>query len=124
MRKTRENMKNENYSNELNRLLTFMEEKLADEMPTAIFNLDYFVLAILDQKDSFIYKRLDDNLTSMTMETLFNAYYELVKSVDKLSKKEIKFSYNSYAPTEFKKILEVNYKSNYIHFLDYQILDN
>lgn len=72
-------MKNENYSNELNRLLTFMEEKLADEMPTAIFNLDYFVLAILDQKDSFIYKRLDDNLTSMTMETLFNAYYELVR---------------------------------------------
>lgn len=72
-------MKNENYSNELNRLLSFMEEKLVEEMPTAIFNLDYFILAILDQKDSFIYKRLDDNLTEMTLETLFNAYYQLAR---------------------------------------------
>lgn len=96
-------MKNERYSNELNRLLTFMEEKLADEMPTAIFNLDYFILAILDQKDSFIYRRLDDNLTSMTMETLFNAYYELVKQ-RRLSairpNREIKYD------SKFQKILE------------------
>ena len=40
-----------------------------------------------------------------TKGDLSNAYYEVVKSVEKLSKKEIKFSYNSYAPTEFKKIL-------------------
>jgi len=71
-------MQNEKYSNELNRLLTFMEEKLIEEMPTAVFNLDYFILAILNQKDSFIYRRLDDNLTQMTLDTLFNAYYQLV----------------------------------------------
>lgn len=96
-------MKNENYSNELNRLLTFMQDVLADEMPTAVFSLDYFVLAVLDQKDSFIYKRLDDNLTTMTMETLFNAYSRLVKQKTLSGirpNREIKYD------TAFQKTLE------------------
>lgn len=97
-------MKNEKYSNELNRLLTYMEDKLSEEMPTAIFNLDYFILAILDQKDSFIYRRLDENLTEMTLETLFNVYYQLVKQ-RRLSgirpHREVKYD------SKFQKILEL-----------------
>ena len=38
---------NENYTNELNRLLGFMENTLGREMPTPVLTLDYFILAIL-----------------------------------------------------------------------------
>ena len=41
----------------------------------------------------------------LTKGDLSNAYYEVVKAVDKLSKDEIKFSYNSYSPSNFKTIL-------------------
>lgn len=72
-------MEKKNYSQELQRLITFMETDMTNEMPTVSYTLEYFILAILQQRDSFIYKRLDDNLTTMTMDTLFNAYYQLVQ---------------------------------------------
>lgn len=68
----------EKFSNELKRLLEFIEEKLVAEHPTAIVTLDYFVLAIFDQKDSFIYKIFYDNMLSSALETLHEAYYHLV----------------------------------------------
>ena len=45
------------------------------------------------------------NKNIQTNGDISKAYYEVLKSVYNLSKKEIKFSYNSYAPFEFKKIL-------------------
>ena len=56
---------NENYTNELNRLLGFMENTLGKEMPTPVLTLDYFILAILDQKDSTVYKIIDDCCSNM-----------------------------------------------------------
>lgn len=72
-------MEKKNFSQELQRLITFMETDMLNDMPTASYTLEYFILAILQQRDSFIYRRLDDNLTTMTMDTLFNAYYQLVQ---------------------------------------------
>ena len=45
-----------------------------------------------------------NNITT-TKGELSEAYYEIVKEVDILSKKEIKFSHYSYPPSKFKKIL-------------------
>lgn len=87
---------NEKFSNELNRLLAFIEEKLVAEHPTAIVTLDYFVLAIFDQKDSFIYKIFYDNMLSSAIETLNEAYYHLVsqKALTAIRpNREIKYDY-------------------------------
>ena len=87
---------NEKYSNELNRLLAFIEDKLVAEHPTAVVTLEYFVLAIFDQKDSFIYKTFYDNMLSSAIETLYEAYYHLVsqKALSAIRpNREIKYDY-------------------------------
>lgn len=66
----------ENYSNELNRLLVFMEETLADELPTPILTTDYFILSVLNQKDSFAYDRLNNELTSVALELMHDGFYK------------------------------------------------
>ena len=71
-------IKNEKFSNELTRLLAFIEERLVPEHPTAVVTLEYFVLAIFDQKDSFIYNVFYDNMLSSNIEALYEAYYHLV----------------------------------------------
>ncbi len=87
---------NEKFSNELNRLLSFIDEKLVPEHPTAVVTLEYFVLAIFDQKDSFIYKIFYDNMLSSALETLYEAYYHLVsqKALSAIRpNREIKYDY-------------------------------
>ena len=94
---------NEKFSNELNRLLAFIEDKLVAEHPTAVVTLEYFVLAIFDQKDSFIYKTFYDNMLSSAIETLYEAYYHLVsqKALSAIRpNREIKYDYR------FQKALE------------------
>lgn len=87
----------EKFSNELNRLLAFIEETLVSEHPTAIVTLEYFVLAIFDQKDSFIYKIFYDNMLSSAIETLYEAYFHLVsqKALSAIRpNREIKYDYH------------------------------
>ena len=87
---------NEKFSNELNRLLTFIEERLVPEHPTAVVTLEYFVLAIFDQKDSFIYKIFYDNMLSTNIEALYEAYYHLVsqKALTAIRpNREVKYDY-------------------------------
>jgi len=94
---------NEKFSNELTRLLTFIEERLVPEHPTAVVTLEYFVLAIFDQKDSFIYKIFYDNMLSTNIEALYEAYYHLVsqKALSAIRpNREIKYDY------KFQKALE------------------
>ena len=71
-----------------------------------------FLLHVSELSNYFLYEYPKDKnfLKSnckniLTKGDLSNAYYEVVKSVDKLSKDEIKFSYNSYSPSNFKTIL-------------------
>ena len=94
---------NEKFSNELTRLLTFIDERLVPEHPTAVVTLEYFVLAIFDQKDSFIYKTFYDNMLSTNIEALYEAYYHLVSQKQLLAirpNREIKYDYY------FQKALE------------------
>lgn len=94
---------NEKFSNELTRLLTFIEERLVPEHPTAVVTLEYFVLAIFDQKDSFIYKIFYDNMLSTNIDALYEAYYHLVTQKQLLAirpNREIKYDYR------FQKALE------------------
>lgn len=73
-------IKRENYSKDLNRLIDFMETTLSKELPVVVFNIDYFTLAILNQKDNLTYKRLDDNLTSTALDEIHDGYYDLIKT--------------------------------------------
>ena len=70
---------NENYTNELNRLLNFMENTLGKEMPTPVLTLDYFILAILDQKDSTIYKIIDDCCSNMAKNRIYTTYRQILQ---------------------------------------------
>ena len=94
---------NEKFSNELTRLLSFIEERLVPEHPTAVVTLEYFILAIFDQKDSFIYKIFYDNMLSSNIEALYEAYYHLVAQKELTAirpNREVKYDYR------FKKALE------------------
>lgn len=87
---------NEKFSNELNRLLTFIEEKLVEEHPTVKVSLDYFILGIFDQKDSFIYNIFYETMLSSALETLHEAYFHLVsqKALTALRpNREIRYEY-------------------------------
>ena len=87
---------NDKFSNELNRLLAFIEDKLVAEHPTPIVTLEYFVLGVFDQKDSFIYKVFYDNMLSSALDTLHEAYYHLVsqKALTAIRpNREIKYDY-------------------------------
>ena len=70
---------NENYTNELNRLLGFMENTLGKEMPTPVLTLDYFILAILDQKDSNIYRIIDDCCSNMAKNRIYTTYRQILQ---------------------------------------------
>lgn len=70
---------NENYTNELNRLLNFMENTLGREMPTPVLTLEYFILAILDQKDSTVYKIIDDCCSNMAKTRIYTTYRQILQ---------------------------------------------
>lgn len=70
---------NENYTNELNRLLGFMENTLGREMPTPVLTLEYFILAILDQKDSNIYRIIDDCCSNMAKNRIYTTYRQILQ---------------------------------------------
>lgn len=70
---------NENYTNELNRLLGFMENTLGREMPTPVLTLEYLILAILDQKDSNIYRIIDDCCSNMAKNRIYTTYRQILQ---------------------------------------------
>ena len=72
-------IQNENYTTELNRLLSFMENTLGKEMPTPVLTLDYFILAILDQKDSNVYKIIDECCSNMAKMRIYTTYRQILQ---------------------------------------------
>lgn len=69
---------NEKFSNELKRLFGFIENVLGRELPTSVISMEYFVLAFLEKKDSFAYKILTTNLTSLAMNTIHDTYFDML----------------------------------------------
>ena len=70
---------NENYTSELNRLLNFMENTLGKEMPSPVLTLDYFILAILDQKDSNAFKFIDTCCSNMAKNRIYTTYRQILQ---------------------------------------------
>lgn len=69
---------NDKFSNELKRLFGFIESVLSRELPTSIISMEYFVLAFLEKKDSFAYKILTNNLTSLAINTIHETYFDML----------------------------------------------
>jgi len=67
-------MYEEKYSNELNELLSYMKDVLARDIPTPTLSPDYFILAILNQRKSYAYSRLDSCLPSGTLNAMEDSY--------------------------------------------------
>lgn len=71
-----EEEKTKNFSNELKQVLSFIENDLVKQFPTPIITADYFIFAILDQKDSFAYNQLYKNLTSVSLDAIHDSFYK------------------------------------------------
>lgn len=67
-------------SKELENLLSFINGVLSKELPTLSIDLDYFILGIFMHKQNSIYYRLDNCLTSSSIEAIYNAFYKTVSS--------------------------------------------
>ena len=67
-------------SDELFNLMDYIGNKLAKELPTLTIDLDYFILGVFSQKNSILYKRLNESLTSSTTDAIYTSYYQVVSS--------------------------------------------
>lgn len=73
----REEMK---YSEEMERVVTFMTDTLSQELPVLSISADYFLLAVLSEKRSLLYRRLDDIIMGPTLDALYDSIYQFVSS--------------------------------------------
>lgn len=64
----------EKYSDELKELMEYIENDLVSELPTYSLSIEYFILGVLVQKKSFVYKRLYTYLTESTLIAMQDAF--------------------------------------------------
>lgn len=96
-------MENEKFSNELKRLLGFIENSLSRELPSPVISVEYFVLAFLQKKDCYAYNILTNYLTSLALNTIHDTYFELLnkKALSAVNpNREIRFDEKSEALLE------------------------
>ena len=67
-------------SQELDTLMDFIKNDLSKELPTLTVDLNYFLLGSLIQKNNNLYKRLDMCMTTITMNAIYNSFYQVVSS--------------------------------------------
>lgn len=67
-------------SAELAGVLTWMEDQLAVDYPTAKLNLNYFMLAILEVEECLAHKRISSCISSMSMSSIRNSYTQLIST--------------------------------------------
>lgn len=67
-------------SDELNSLLTFIEDDLSKELPTLTIDPNYFLLGVLSHKKSDLYFRLNSCMTSFAIQSMYNTWYQVVSS--------------------------------------------
>lgn len=67
-----------NISKELNDVLNFANNTLAEELPTLCIDANYFILSVITQKNNFLYRYLDDKLLSTAMDTIRNSFYQVL----------------------------------------------
>lgn len=67
-------------SDELTNLLNFIEGDLSKELPTLTIDINYFLLGVLSQKDNDLYFRLNSCMTTTAIQSMYNAWYQVVSS--------------------------------------------
>lgn len=67
------------YSNELTKLLEFMNTTLINELPTTSLTIEHMLLAILQNRTCKAYIILDESLSSFTLEGIHDIVYEILK---------------------------------------------
>ena len=75
-----EALRGAHYSDELMEVLRFAHTTMAEELPTLTIDREYFMLAILMYNKNYLYRHLDENLMTSTMEAIKNSFYQVVSS--------------------------------------------
>jgi ATP-dependent Clp protease ATP-binding subunit ClpA len=94
-----------NYSYELQEVLTYMIDVLANEFPTDVFTPEYLIVSILDVKKCHANLFLDNYLMSNNMDELREIYINVLKNntkpiVKEKDKSKVEFDF------ELNKIME------------------
>lgn len=73
-------LKDLNLSNELKKLLSYMEEVLAVSYPTAKLTLNYLMLAMFEYEGTLVNHRLEKCISSISMKSIHDAYEQLIST--------------------------------------------
>lgn len=68
------------FTSELDTVFNFMKTTLVREHPNTKLSLNYFILAILEQKNSIAYNILSDCISTTTLETIQASYFQTVRN--------------------------------------------
>ena len=93
----------ENFSVELKELLHYMESEVAVELPTPIIGVEYFIYALLREKNSNAFNILNNCLTAMALAAIEESFHRyLISKAMTIMKpgREVKYS------TKLEEILE------------------
>lgn len=95
---------NKNYSYELQEVLSYMIDVLANEFPTEVFTPEYLIVSILDTKKCHANMFLDNYLMSNNIEELREIYTSVLKGNEKpiISRDKTKVEFDF----ELNKIME------------------
>ena len=69
-----------NFSQDLNRVISYMKEKVVRDLPTPVLNCKHFMIAILGDKKSKAYDLLTENSSEMTLESLYDLLFSVMSS--------------------------------------------
>lgn len=67
-------------SEELISLLDFIKLDLSKDIPTLSIDTNYFLLGALSHKDNDLFMRLDSCMTSLTMQSMYNTWYQVLST--------------------------------------------
>lgn len=67
-------------TDELENVIYFLKNTLSKELPTLAIDIEYFILGVMLEKNSTLYRLLDSCLMSNTMDEITNACYSYVSS--------------------------------------------
>lgn len=70
----------DNVSEELDSLLSFINNEMADELPILTIGTDYFVLASIMHKKNNMFRRISQSITSSGIDALYSTFYQVVSS--------------------------------------------
>lgn len=91
------------YSDELNKVLSYMTISLLDEYPTALITTDYLMLSIIYQKENIAYSILDSLIMSSNLDFIIQDLQDRISSSSLMAispNRKVKFS------NELKSIID------------------